>query len=589
MNPRLQSLLQHWPAWQWLARYNRAWLASDTVAAVLVTVLLIPQSLAYALLAGLPAETGLYASVLPLVAYALLGSSRTLSVGPVAVASLMTAAAIADATALGLAATEVAVLLALLSGGLLLLCGLLRVGWVANFLSHPVVAGFVSASGLLIALSQVKHLLGIAAEGDTVIELVSSLAAHSGSIHAATAALGSGTLLFLIWSRQGLPALLRQSGGSAAAASLLSRAAPMLAVVVTTWLAFGFDLQARGVALVGHIPAGLPTLQWPVWPWPAVQSLLLPAALLALIGYVESVAVGKTLAARRGEKIDPDQELIGLGAANIAAAVSGGLPVTGGFSRSVVNFDAGAVTPMASLLTAAGIAVAALLLTPLLAFLPNATLAATICVAVLSLVDLSILQRTWEYSRSDFAAVCTTMLTTLLAGVEFGVSCGVLASLLLHLYRTSRPHVAEVGEVAGSGHFRNVKRHAVVTHPAILSLRIDESLYFANASYIEDSILAAVRQRSQLRHVVLLCSAVNAIDLSALEVLEGLNARLQTLGIGLHLSEVKGPVMDRLQHSDLLSHLNGRIFLSQQQAVRTLEAECLAGAQQQPGFADYQI
>ena len=584
------SVLARWlPAWQWLRHYDRQLLASDLVAAVIVTVLLIPQSLAYALLAGLPAEAGLYASVLPLAAYALFGSSRTLSVGPVAVASLMTAAAIGDAAALGLPPIEVAMLLALLSGLMLVVLGLLRVGWVANFLSHPVVAGFISASGVLIALSQVKHLLGIQADGDNVIELLETLATHLASARPLTTLLGIGTLLFLAWARQGLPRLLSRLLGASALTSLLGKAAPMLAVGVTLLLAYGFDLGARGVALVGHIPAGLPHLQLPTWQWTVVESLLLPAGLISLIGYVESVAVGKTLAARRGQKIDPDQELVGLGMANLASAVSGGLPVTGGFSRSVVNFDAGAQTPAASLFTALGIALAALLLTPYLAYLPNATLAAAIVVAVLGLVDFGILRKTWDYSRSDFAAVSVTMAVTLLAGVEVGVSCGVLASLLLHLYKTSRPHIAEVGEVPGTGHYRNVKRHDVITHPTILALRIDESLFFANASFIEDTIIAATQQRPGLQHVVLMCSAVNNVDISALDVLENLNERLRALGIGFHFSEVKGPVMDRLQRTALLAHLNGQVFLSQQQAMHALAAGELHKEAVKPAFRDFQI
>jgi SulP family sulfate permease len=324
------------------------------------------------------------------------------------------------------------------------------------------------------------------------------------------------------------------------------------------------------VALMGSIPAGLPQLQLPQVDVAVLRELLLPAVMLSVIGYVESVSVGRTLATRRREKIDPDQELIGLGASNIAAGLSGGFPVTGGFSRSVVNFDAGAQTPAAGVFTAVGIALATLLLTDLLAWLPNATLAATIIIAVLGLVDFRELRRTWQYSQSDFCAIATTMAATLLAGVETGVACGVLASLILHLYKTSHPHIAEVGVVAGTEHFRNVLRHQVITHPELLSLRIDARLYFANVAGVEDYILRAAAERPQLRHVILMCTAVNEIDISALEVLEDLNQRLRDMGIGFHLSEVKGPVMDALQRSSFLAGLNGQVFLSQYQAVSTL-------------------
>jgi SulP family sulfate permease len=403
--------------------------------------------------------------------------------------------------------------------------------------------------------------------------LLHSLAGSITTTNLPTLGLGLGTLAFLYWARQGVNKLLLKLGLGASTSALLAKAAPVFAVLVTTLLAWLWDLSALGVSVVGEIPAGLPTLQLPVFDMGVLRMLVIPALLLSVIGYVESISVGRTLGARRREKIQPDQELIGLGAANVASALSGGFPVTGGFSRSVVNFDAGAQTQGAGLLAALGIALAALLLTPFLAWLPHATLAATIVVAVLSLVDFSILKRSWDYAFSDFLAVATTMVVTLLYGVETGVSCGVGASLALHLYKTSRPHIAEVGEIAGTGHFRNVKRHQVETYPQLLSLRVDGSLYFANASYIEDEITRSLQDRPLLKHVILLCSAVNDIDLSALEVLEALNERLHESGIGFHLSEVKGPVMDTLQRSHFLQKLHGQVFLSQQLAVDTLLAE----------------
>lgn len=570
---RLQPLLRLLPCTQWLSRYDRQQLGSDLIAAVLVTVMLIPQSLAYALLAGLPPETGLYASILPLVAYALFGSSMTMAVGPVAVISLMTAAAAGEVAATGvMGAAEAAILLAWLSGAFLLLLGLLRFGFLANFLSHPVVAGFITASGLIIALSQLKHLLGIEASGDTLPELLEGLLLHAADFNLPTGIIGGTALLFLLWARSGLRRLLQRTALSAWTVNLLVRTAPVVAVLCSGLAAWWWRLDTQGVALMGAIPPGLPTLQLPAAHLAAAQQLLLPAVLLSIIGYVESVSVARTLAARRRQRIDTDQELIGLGAANLAAGLSGGFPVTGGFSRSVVNFDAGAQTPAAGVFTAIGIAVATLLLTDLLAWLPNATLAATIIVAVLGLVDFSVLRRTWEYSGSDFIAVATTMLVTLLWGVEIGVSCGVLASLLLHLYKTSRPHIAEVGAVPGTEHFRNIKRHQVTTHPELLSLRVDARLYFANATWLEDTILRTLAERPQLRHVILMCTGVNEIDISALDVLAGLNEHLREHGIGFHLSEVKGPVMDALQKSTFLQQLNGRVFMSQHQAVQALRA-----------------
>ncbi|MFN7726341.1 MAG: SulP family inorganic anion transporter [Rubrivivax sp.] len=565
------------PCQAWLRDYDRTALLADGTAALIVTVMLVPQSLAYALLAGLPAEVGLYASVAPLLLYALLGSSRVLAVGPVAVVSLMTAAAIGELPpSLGSGpalAVQAAVVLAALSGGLLLLMGALRWGFIANFLSHPVISGFISASGLLIALSQAKTLLGVQASGQTAWALVPALWQQLPHTHGPTLALGAGTLLALVLARRYAKPGLRALGLGPLSADLLSKAAPVLAIAATTGLAWALDLAAGGMKLVGTVPAGLPPLTLPVWEPALWQALLLPALLISVVGFVESVSVGQTLAARRRQRIEPDQELLALGAANVGAAFTAGMPVTGGFARSIVAFDAGARTPATGVFTAVGIVLVTALATPALAYLPQATLAATIVVAVLSLVDLDLLRRTWAYSRADFTAAATTLAATLLLGVESGLVAGVGVSLALHLLRTSRPHIAEVGLVPGTEHFRNVQRHQVGTSPRLLSLRVDESLYFANARPLEDRINSAVASHPELAHVVLLCSAVNDIDASALESLEAIEHRLGEAGITLHFSEVKGPVMDKLQRSHFLRDLRGRVFLSHYQAVLALTPE----------------
>lgn len=567
---RLEKAL---PILSWSREYNRDTLISDLLAAIIVTIMLIPQSLAYALLAGLPAEVGLYASMLPLIAYGLLGSSRSLSVGPVAVVSLMTASAIG---ALGpLSGDEylaAATLLALLSGAFLLLMGVFRLGFLANFLSHPVIAGFITASGILIACSQLRHILGIDAHGETLPSLLSSLVAELGNTNPYTLAIGLPVLGFLFWARNGLKRLLLNFGLSDYSATLLSKTGPIFGVIISSVAAAVFQLDERQVALVGFVPQGLPALAVPELSQSLWQELWLSAIFISIIGFVESVSVGHTLAAKKRQKISPNQELLGLGAANIASSVSGGFPVTGGFARSVVNFDAGAETPAAGIFTAIGIALAAIFLTPLLAYLPKATLAATIIVAVLALIDLSILKKAWNYDRSDFIAVATTITLTLLVGVEAGVACGVFASLTLHLYKTSQPHMAVVGEVPGTEHYRNINRHRVITHDEILSLRIDESLYFANAGFIEDRIYALLEDYPHTRHVILMCTAVNEIDLSALDALESINQRLKERDIRLHLSELKGPVMDVLKKTDFLGQLSGQVHLSQHLAVSTIIA-----------------
>ena len=568
---RLRRLL---PALEWLGTYRRTDALSDGMAALIVTVMLIPQSLAYAMLAGLPAEVGLYASMLPLLGYALFGSSRTLAVGPVAVASLMTAAAVSKVAESGtdqyLAA---AVILALLSGAMLSAMALLRLGWIANLLSHPVISGFITASGILIAASQIKHILGVPAGGHTLVEIFSSLAPQLIAVHIPTLLIGLGSLVFLFWSRKKLRALLQKLSLPTLAVDLLSRAGPALAVIVSTIVVARLGLDQQGVRVVGNVPAGLPALGLPQFDAALWKALMVPAFLISLIGFVESVSVAQTLAARRRQQINPNHELAGLGAANIGSAISGGFPVTGGFARSVVNFDAGAATPMAGIFTAIAIGLTPLFLTGWFTFLPNATWAATIIVAVLSLVDFGIIRRTWRYSRIDFSAMMLTMLGVFTIGVEAGVVMGVAASLLLFLWRTSSPHIAVVGQVPGTEHFRNVNRHQVITSPTVLSVRVDESLYFDNARFLEDSVYKSALQHPTTRHVVLQCSAVNLIDASALESLEALSQRLQNAGVTLHLSEVKGPVMDALKKVDFAEHLSGNIYLSHYSALVDLDPD----------------
>lgn len=562
------------PLLRWGRSYDRSIFVSDVVAALIVTIMLIPQSLAYAMLAGLPPEVGLYASVAPLLLYAIFGSSRVLAVGPVAVVSLMTAAAVGEHAVAGSAAYwAVAITLAFISGSMLLVMGFLRLGFLANFLSHPVISGFISSSGLLIAASQLKAIMGVKAEGNNFIDLVHSLFLQIPNTHLLTFSVGLLATVFLFWVRKGLKPLLMRFGIKDRTADLLAKAGPVAAIALTALLTWFFQWQAQGLKIVGSVPQGLPPLTLPLWDIALWKELAIPALLISVVGFVESVSVGQTLAAKKRQRIEPDQELVALGASNLSAAFTGGFPVTGGFARSVVNFDAGAQTPAAGVFTAVGITLASLLLTPALYFLPQATLSATIIVAVLSLVDFSILKKTWVYSKADFVAVLATLFATLTVGVEAGLIVGVGVSLVLYLYRTSRPHIAEVGQVPGTEHFRNVLRHAVSVSPTVVSLRVDESLYFANARALEDKVNEAVASHPELAHVVLQCSAINDIDTSALESLEAIEKNLRDSGITLHLSEVKGPVMDRLQKTHFLQALSGKVFLTQYQAVHELAPE----------------
>ena len=567
MTPNIFRFL---PILEWSRQYNRTSLTNDMMAAVIVTIMLVPQSLAYALLAGLPPEAGIYASIVPIVLYAIFGSSRVLAVGPVAVVSLLTASAVGQVAETGTAGYATAALtLAALSGGFLVLLGLLRLGFLANFLSHPVIAGFITASGILIAMSQLKHILGVSAHGHTLPEMVQSLVEHLDQSNLITLGIGVSAIVFLFWVRGNLKPFLNRMNLGPLLTDLLTKAGPVFAVVATTLSVWGFDLAQDGVRIVGDVPQSLPPFTMPGFNLDLLQQLMVPAILISIIGFVESVSVAQTLAAKKRQHIDPNQELIGLGAANLGAAFTGGFPVTGGFSRSVVNFDAGVETPAAGVFTAIGLAIAAVALTPLVYYLPNATLAATIIVAVMSLVDFSILKKTWTYSRSDFIAVAATIMLTLGFGVEVGVAAGVGISIILHLYKTSVPHVAEVGLVPGTQHFRNIHRYDVETDPALLTLRVDESLYFVNARFLEDLVNHRVLDGGGVKNVILMFSAVNEVDFSALESLEAINERLKSLNVGFHLSEVKGPVMDRLSRSRLIDEMNGKIFMSQYDAWTT--------------------
>tara|TARA_B110000503_G_scaffold139158_1_gene226922 strand:+ start:3099 stop:4835 length:1737 start_codon:yes stop_codon:yes gene_type:complete len=567
---KLWNPLTKLPALVWLKTYNTNALQADAMAALIVTIMLIPQSLAYAMLAGLPPATGLYASILPLLAYALFGSSRTLAVGPVAVISLLSANAVGLAhITSGLDVLTLSMTLALLSGILMLFMGLFKLGFIANLLGRPVVTGFITAAGILIALGQLKHILGIPLGGHNLPELANGLLEYGSDTHLLTVVVGVTSIVFLWWARAPLTRLLCHFM-SKTAASALSKLAPVSAVIISILLVSKLGLDQQGVNVVGDIPSGLPTLAWPQLSWLLVSTLMPSAIMISLIGYVESISVAQTLANKRRQQIDPNHELLGLGAANVASAASGGFAVTGGFSRSVVNFDAGAQTPMAGVFTAVGIALASLYLTPYLALLPKAVLGATIFVAVLTLIEPHEIKFTWKYSKHDFAAMMITILMVLGVGVEAGVMAGVAATISLMLWRTSRPHTAIVGPIPGSEHFRNIARHDVAQCEHVIALRIDESLFFGNVRYLDNQLNELLAQNPCVEHLILMGSGINHIDSSAVESLLEFNKRLQDKGIKMHLSEIKGPVLDRLQRVDFAEELTGKVYLSQHQAWQEL-------------------
>lgn len=564
----------HTAWWQpvWLKRYSVALATQDLVAGLVVTVLLVPQSMAYALLAGLPAHVGMYASILPLLAYAWLGSSMTLAVGPVAVAALMTASAITPLAAPGTAQyLQLAIQLAMMGGLFLLVVGALKMGFLANLLSHPVISGFVTGSAILITIGQLKPLLGIPAQGQTAVEMLVSLGGNIAQLKPATAAMGVTSVALLWLSRRYLSLWLSAVHVQRSKADIVAKLAPMVVVLLAIAAVVVGDLDTvHGVAVVGKIPAGLPSL---AWEWPALDSwrlLALPALMIALVGFVESVSVAQSLGIKRSERIDANRELRGLGLANMASAVSGGFPVTGGFARSVVNFSAGARTPMAGVFSAVLMAVVLMGFTGLFERLPLAVLAATIVVAVSGLIDFNTLRHAWHYDRADALAFAATAAGTLALGVEAGIGIGISLSIGVFLWRASRPHIAVLGRLPGSEHFRNIDRFAVTTYPGIVLVRIDENLFFANVAAVLDRVQVVLLERPEAKHLVFALASVSHIDLTALEALERLTKQLVESGITVHLAEVKGPVLDRLQHTQLLDMLAHPPFVSLHVAVQTL-------------------
>ena len=567
------------PVTTWLTGYSRQTFAGDALAGVIVAIMLVPQGMAYALLAGLPPEVGLYASILPLLIYGLLGTSRTLAVGPVAIVSLMVASSLggmheADSGAY----IAGAILLAFMSGALLLAMGIARLGFLVNFLSHPVISGFTSAAALVIGFSQLKHLLGFEIpRSHRISDTLNHALTQLDKINPTTMFIAAFSLALLVYWKSYLPKYLKKQGVSDVIGDPISKAGPLVVVVITTLCVWLLSLDTSfNVKVVAAIPAGLPALTKPQITTGVIIELLPAALLISLVGFLESVSVAKSLASKRRQKIDANQELIALGTANIGASFTGGYAVTGGFSRSLVNFTSGAVTPMASIITALLVALTVVFLTPLLYFLPKATLAAIIVMAVASLIDVKTLQHAWAYNKADAVSLVVTFIAVLSMGIETGILIGAGLSIALYLWRTSRPHVAIVGRVANTEHFRNVLRHNVETLPTVLSVRVDESLYFANCSALEDKLLIEIADRPNIKDLVLIMSAVNFIDASALETLTQLAQRLHDAGVTLHLAEVKGPVMDRLQLADFTTALGeGNIYLSTHEALTDITKTAL--------------
>lgn len=576
---KMESLL---PFLKWTKGYNRTTFLDDSIAALVISMMLIPQSLAYAMLAGLPPQAGLYASLLPLIAYALLGSSGPLSVGPFAITSIMTATALASLFATNNFNTEqmltAAAILALLSGSFLLAFGFFRLGFLTNFISFPVVTGFIAGSAIIIASSQFGSILGLEIHTDDLFHTLIQVAQQLDQINVITLIFSLLLLVFLYFVPKLLRAFIFKLTQKNLIADSLSKATPVIAIALSIAAVMLLDLQSYGIKVIGDIPVGLPALSLPDWQSLSLSSedwkgLLNSALLISIIGFISSLSAAQTFAAKQRQRINPNQEAIALGVANISASCSSAFPVSASLSRSAVSFNAGAKTPASSALTAMSIFLCCLFLTPYLFYLPIVTLAAMILLAVISLFDLQAIKRTFAYSLKDFSALIITLILTLTQGLEWGLIAGIVVSIGLHLYRSSSPHVAILGQVPNTEHFRNIERHNVITDEKILSVRIDASLYFANARFLADKINQLVAQSPKAKHLILNCSAINDIDASAVESLLAVNLYLKEAGINFHLSEVKGPVMDRLKRSPFFDQLSGNIYLSHHQAWTDLTSE----------------
>jgi len=562
-----------------ITHYRRIDFSHDLAAGLIVGVITIPQAIAYAFLAGLPPQAGLYACLAPMVIYAVLGSSRQMVVGPVAISALMVAAAVSKYAPLDTAAyLGITAVLCLQAGIFLWLLRVWNMGGVVNLLSHPVIVGFINAAALLIIVSQISALTGTAAESSaSSIDQLKELLTETDSVNRATLSLGAGCFIALWLIRLGAVPLarvvLRPLGRTIEDGHLIARLGPLLVTIGAGLVVWGWNLDVgAGVATIGYVPAGLPSFTMPPFNWSLWVDLASSSAMIAMVAYVESFSIGSMLATRDRTRINANQELIALGAANISAAFSGAYPVAGSFSRSGVNYQTGARTQAASLVCAFVIVVTLLFFTPLFSRLPHAALAAIVVASVAGLMDFKSFRSHWRIYREDSVTQIVTLVTVLLLGIEAGLITGVALSIAFFVRQSSRPHIAIVGRISGTEHFRSARRYDVETVEHVLAARVDENLFFANANQVESRLLKVVQRRPGTRHVLLVCSAINMIDVSGLEMLYRFNRTLDEMGIKLHLAEVKGPVMDQLEATDFIVAMTGSVFFTTDQAMRDLAA-----------------
>ncbi len=561
--------MSFFPIFSWLKTYRRTDFNGDLFAGIITAILLVPQGIAYALLAGLPPEFGLYASILPPLFYAFLGTSRTLSVGPVSIAAIMIASALhlPEVSELG-NQTQSAVILSAESGSIMLIMAICRMGGLVNFISHPVLTGFTSGAALLIIGSQLPQTLGLKSP-DCGVNFSCYQSYLQGTNFAALLISISAIVLLLFFGKP-LTVLLQKIKLSSGLATAISKCGALLTVVLTTFAVMRWNLTTEHVAVVGEIPSGLPSLNFDFLDLEKWKVLSAPASFIALIAYVESVAIAKVVANLRNEKIDPNQELVALGFANFATAISGGMPVAGGFSRTMVNFAAGARTQIAMVIAAIILGFAVVFCSNWFSNIPKAALAVIILVAIIPLVKLRNILHTWRYDRGDGIAELATLISVLVLGIEEGIMLGIFLTFASYLRKASHPHIAVVGRLPNTKHYRNVKRHKVETWEHLLLMRIDENITFANVNFIEEFIETQLRNAPRVQHIVLIFTSVSDIDMTAIEALEQLNQSLKNVEVTLNFAEVKGFLYDKLEKCDLFTHLNGQLFFDAEEAITTL-------------------
>ncbi|MDG2070647.1 MAG: sulfate permease [Pseudomonadales bacterium] len=555
----------------WIGHYQRDDFRADLIAGIVVLFITVPQVIAYAFLAGLPPEAGLYAALLALVCYAAFGSSRTLAVGPTAIIAMMTLEVASTFAAPGSADyIVVTIKLGFVTGIVLLVLRLVNFGNVISFLSHAVVTGFITAAAILIIINQLPTAVGLPSSGDTSLFGVAGYLLGN-QVNIIALAITTGAFLLLVFCRLQLEGILMSKGFSEVVASSISRSAPMYVVVIGILVTSTMGLNdTQNLPVVGTIPAQLPSITLVSISLAELQAMLPSALLIAMVIFMESISIGSAMASKNRQKILPNQELVGLSLSNIGASLVGGFPVAGSFSRTLVNFTSGARTQVASLITALLLLVTLIGFAPVFYYLPKAVLSAIIIISALQLIDISGIRKSFAFSSSDAVTFSFTFLAVLTLGVESGVIMGIVISFVLLIRSSSRPHVAVVGRVGESEHFRNIMRHEVKTDPSLLAVRIDESLYFVNARYIETFLFNEVADKPKVKNVLMICTATNFIDTSGLEMLEALCENLEEVGVTLHLAEVKGPVMDRLKETEFYARMKGEVFFTTDIAFKEL-------------------